>query len=79
MGVGNAIRRDEWTGSIAIGSQSFVENVKTLLGLRAKGRRVMEGGGGYQLREEAAHYIPLFGSEKDNIAAENIYFYDLNS
>ena len=30
---GAEIRRDEWTGSIAIGSRSFVENVKTLLGL----------------------------------------------
>ncbi len=79
LGVGNAIRRDEWTGSIAIGSRSFVENVKTLLGFRAKGRRVMEGGGGYQLREEAAHYIPLFGFEKDNIAAENTYCVYLTS
>ena len=42
LGSGSEIRRDEWTGSIAIGSRSFVENVKTLLGLRAKGRRVME-------------------------------------
>ena len=39
----------------------------------------MEGGGGYQLREEAAHYLPLFGSEKDNIAAENTYLFDLTS
>ena len=39
----------------------------------------MEGGGGYQLREEAAHYIPLFGFEKDNIAAENTYFVGLTS
>jgi len=42
LGSGSEIRRDEWTGSIAIGSRAFVENVKTLLGLRAKGRRVME-------------------------------------
>ena len=44
LGSGAEIRRDEWTGSIAIGSRPFVENVKTLLGLRAKGRRIMEGG-----------------------------------
>ena len=54
------IRRDEWMGSIAIGSRSFVENVKTLLGLRAKGRRVMEGGGGYQLREELFADVPFW-------------------
>ena len=74
LGNGAEIRRDEWTGSIAIGSRSFVENVKTLLGLRAKGRRVMEGGGGYQIREEAAHYISLFGAEKDDIALKTPIF-----
>ena len=78
-GSGAEIRRDGWTGSIAIGSRSFVENVKTLLGLRAKGRRVMEGGGGYQLPEEAAHYISLFGAEKDDIAPKNTYFWDVIS
>ena len=34
-----------------------------------------EGGGGYQLREEAAHDISLFGAEKDDIAPENNYFW----
>jgi len=29
---------DEWTASIAVGSRSFIENVKALLGFRAKGR-----------------------------------------
>jgi len=47
LGSGAEIRRDELTRSIAMGSRSFVENVKTLLGLRAKGRRVMESTGGY--------------------------------
>jgi len=42
-------RQDEWTGSIAVGSRSFVENVKALLGFQAKGRDVIEGGEGYQL------------------------------
>ena len=79
LGSGAEIRRDEWTGSIAIGSRSFVENVKTLLGLRAKGRCVMEDGGGYQLREEAAPYISLFGAEKDDIAHENTYYWDVTS
>ena len=33
-------RQDEWTGSIAVGSRSFIENVKALLGFRAKGREI---------------------------------------
>ena len=39
----------------------------------------MEGGGGYQLREEAVRYISLFGAEKDDIATEKTYFWDVIS
>ena len=79
LGNGAKCRRDEWTGSIAVGSRSFVEKVKALLGFKAKGRNVMEGGEGYQLREEAAHYMALFGAEKDDIGPENTYFWDVNT
>jgi putative transposase len=65
-------RQDEWTAGIAVGSRSFIENVKSLLGLRAKGREVRQGGGSrYQLREDAAQYKALFRVEKDNIDPEN--------
>lgn len=40
LGDGRKNRQDEWTRSIAVGSRSFIENVKALLGFRAKGRRV---------------------------------------
>jgi hypothetical protein len=39
-----------------VGSRSFVENVKALLGFRAKGRDVIGGNEGYQLREGSAPY-----------------------
>ena len=70
---------DEWTASIAIGSESFVEKVKSKLGFKAKGRDVIEGDGGYQLREEAAPYMTLFKPEKDDIDPENAYFWDINN
>jgi putative transposase len=38
LGDGAKNRQDKWTGSIAVGSRSFIENVKALLGFRAKGR-----------------------------------------
>jgi hypothetical protein len=47
MGNGAQSRQDEWTGSIAVGSKSFLEKVKALLGFKAKGRDGMEGGAGY--------------------------------
>jgi hypothetical protein len=40
-------RQDEWTGSIAVGSKGFIENVKAHLRFRAKGRDVIEAGEGY--------------------------------
>jgi putative transposase len=72
------IRQAEWTESIAVGSKSFIENVKGLLGFRAIGRDVIEGGGAYQLREEEFPYKALFGPKKDDIGPENTYFLDIN-
>jgi len=43
LGDGEKIRQDEWISSIAVGSRSFVEHVKALLGFRAKGRDVIGG------------------------------------
>jgi REP-associated tyrosine transposase len=78
LGNGAKGRQDEWTGSIAIGSKSFVEKVKSLLGFKAKGRNVLEGDERYQLREEAAPYIPIFEAEKDNISTENTHVWGIN-
>ena len=77
LGNGAEGRQDEWTGSIAVGSKSFIEKVKALLGFKAKGRDVMEGDEGYHLQEEAAPYTAIFRAEKDDIASENVYFWDV--
>lgn len=71
--------QDEWTDSIAVGSKSFIEKVKSLLGFKAKGRDVIEGGEGYNLREEAAPYTVHFRAEKADIGPENTYFWDINT
>ncbi|MBL7174394.1 MAG: hypothetical protein ISS66_01090 [Desulfobacteraceae bacterium] len=78
LGGGMKNRQDEWTRSIAVGSRSFIENVKALLGFRAKGRRVIEGSEAYHLREGSAHSGAFFGGENENIGIENIYFLDVN-
>ena len=72
-------RQDEWTDSIAVGSKSFIEKVKALPGLKAKGRDVTEGGEGYHLREEATPYTALLRAEKDDIGLKNTYFWDISS
>jgi putative transposase len=72
-------RQGEWTDSIAVGSKSFIENVRARLGFRAKGRGVIEGGEGYQLRESSARYKALFEVESEDIGLENTYFWDLKA
>ena len=61
-----------------MGSKPFIENVKALLGFRAKGKEVRQDGGArYQLREGAAQYKALFRAEKGNIGLENTYIWDV--
>jgi putative transposase len=60
-------------------SKSFVEKVKELLGIRAKGRDVLQGSEGYQVREEPAPYNALFRAEKDDIGLENTYLWDIKT
>jgi putative transposase len=78
LGDEEKARRDEWTDSIAVGSRPFVEQVKALLGFRAKGRDIVEGGEGYQVREGSATYHTLFGAEKRHMGTQNAYLWNTN-
>jgi len=73
------IRPEEGICRIAVGSRSFVENVKALLGYRAKGRGVIEGNEGFQLREGSPPYKWVLEVEKDGIGIENTYFWEVNN
>ena len=44
-----------------------------------KGRKVIEGAEGYQVREGSARYGALFGAEKDDIGLENTYSWEINT
>jgi hypothetical protein len=69
---GDCVREGEWTQSIAVGTQGFVEKTKQKLGIRAKGRKVVETGEAYQLREPQVFYPSNFGRENDDIGADPI-------
>ena len=57
----NDVRRQSWwSESIAVGDESFVDNIKQNLKLRVKGRKVKEAGEGFQLREATGTYISDF-------------------
>ena len=78
MEDGDCVREGKWTQSIAIGTQRFVENTKQALGIRAKGRKIVEVGEAYQLREPQVSYPSNFGRKNDDIGAENTYFWNVN-
>lgn len=75
---GGRIQREPcWTESIAVGSQNFIEETKSRLGIKATGRRVE----GHPedlcvLREESVPYNADFAPENEALSAENAFFWD---
>jgi len=78
LGNGKNIRDEKWTKSIAVGSRSFVDRIKSILGALALGRKSIATGEAYQLREPSIPYIALFGFKKGNIGPENTFFWNVN-
>jgi putative transposase len=66
-------RESRWAESIAIGSNKFVNKILSQLGSRAKGRRILEVGQAFQIREKIEPYNSLFDGEKCDIAPGNAY------
>ena len=75
----NFIRDKKWSQSIAVGSKGFVEGIKEKLGIRAKGRKVVESEGAYHLRETQAAYMSNFTPENSVLRAKNTYVWEVNS
>ena len=76
LGNGKNIRDDKWTKCIAVGSRSFAERMKSLMGVLAIGRKSIKAGESYQLREPAISYEDHFGAQKCDIELENAYPWD---
>jgi hypothetical protein len=75
---GDNFRDDKWTRSIAVGRQSFVGNIKTLMGGLVKGRKGQKTGEAYQLREPQIPYSDHFRGKKSEIAIKNAYIWNVN-
>jgi putative transposase len=61
----NLKRESMWTESIAVGSKIFVEQISKRLGYKARGRKVIEHKGTYELREDGRSYRCDFPSEME--------------
>ncbi|MFH0994595.1 MAG: transposase [Pseudomonadota bacterium] len=73
---GDNYREDKWTGSIAVGSEPFIEEMKAMMGGMAVGRKRMEAGESFQLRETQTPYIDHFGAKKNEIDPLNDYVWE---
>ncbi len=69
-------RNEQWTASIAVGKPAFVMRVQSELGIKARGREVVQAERAYLLKEVAETYKPLFGDENDDLRLENSIFVD---
>jgi len=75
---GTDSRQSEWTESIAVGSESFIEEIKGKLNVRAKGRKAVSAGTAFQLREPVIRYNTVLDIKKGYIDYENTYSWDLS-
>ena len=69
-------RNSNWSKSIAIGSERFIEDVKSQLGNKVRGRGIYSGEDGYALREPLTTY--QIGLEKGTLRPENMLFWNQN-
>ena len=75
---GAEMRRDEiWTKSVAVGSEEFVRRTRQRIGIKVKGRKVVEKGGAFTLREPMSDYGLYSGPENSPIVPENRYLWDV--
>ena len=69
---GGSVLESKWTRSIALGCEAFVEGTKEKLGVRAKGRKIMDGGSASQLREPEVSYWANFHQPKSEFYLEKV-------
>ena len=63
LASGAVARDDRWTGSLAVGSEGFVQRIQQEMGLEARSRAIESDGATAYLREPAAAYEAIFAPE----------------
>lgn len=75
---GRKQRENCWSESIAVGSATYVENIRTKLGLNGNGRIIEEQATDRcVLKEETVPYNAVFSPEIERLSRENAYFLDI--
>jgi putative transposase len=73
---GNNVHDSQWTRSIAVGGEQFVEEIKEGLGTKILGRRIRKVLGGYELRDRTSSYITDLSLKKSDIGLGNTYHWN---
>jgi REP element-mobilizing transposase RayT len=69
-------RDDRWSESVAVGSEQFVEQVKTELGSAVGRRQIATENKTYTLREPSPPYNHLFDGNNGALSQSNAYLWD---
>ena len=77
LGSEYQLRESKWSEAIAVGNKCFVEATKDLLGVKAKGRRVLGEDEAYEVREPAAPYGGDFTPKNSSLRLNNTYFWNV--
>jgi len=67
------VRESKWTESIAVGDKLFIEIIKKLLGIQAKGRIIEKTGSEYSLRESQ-----VVNDDSGKSDAENTFYWNFS-
>jgi len=76
---GPMMQDDRWSEAIAVGSFSFVEKVKSELGVKATHREVVQRDETYTLREPDDTYGAETIGESDTLRTQNTILWDANA
>ncbi|MFO8165642.1 MAG: transposase [Desulfatiglandales bacterium] len=75
---GDNQRRSQWTESLGVGSKSFIETIRKKMGVKAKGRKLLEDGRNFCLREDLKSYDADFDGRNEDMGPQNTYYWDIN-
>ena len=63
--------------SVAVGSEGFVHRTRQRMGIKVKGRKIVEKGAAFTLREPMNDYGLYSGPENNPIVPENRYLWNV--
>ena len=66
--VGRTRRAPAWTESVAVGDETYLQQVKTDLGLRGARKRIVTNSGIQSLSEARPEYWPVLGPKQQDLA-----------